>query len=231
MALTLHIEGKSLSAADFRTTLPAGDVVPGEPFVMDEVLREVLTLTSVELQEIRRQVACEGHDRPRRRLLYRDSLQQMEEKGLLGAEQVRAGREIAQIYEMLMSVGRSGVGAYAEMVTLATGDLIPASFGVAVTTRYLPWKTWAQERYTNPGHAKTIFDLTVLVCVDGYGKRQAADHLHMDHRRLMRLLQESLWRYCVIAGWVDDGPAEAEAASAELGEGFRRLLDVVEVPA
>jgi hypothetical protein len=74
--------------------------------------------------------------------------------------------------------------------------------------RFTPWSDWARRQLVNPAAGLALRDLTLLVCVESLGQRQAARLLAMDQRRLLRLLQDSLWWYVEHAGWCPSSASE-----------------------
>jgi hypothetical protein len=208
MALTLMIEGRRLRSPDHRQMHAYAGRVEAAGRIHVEGVVDELRASAQELRSLAMRSSRE-QDRPRPRLLYRDALEQMEEKGLLRSEQATAGREIMEAFHVLYGSSPGGVGGYSELVPLPCGELVPARFGSLISERFLPWREWARVRFTSRARTKTLEDLTALVCVYGYGQQQAADYLRMDRRRLLDLLRNSLWEYCVVAGMVSNGPQEA----------------------
>lgn len=206
MTLKLLIDGRPLPAARDALTVEAGALLPGEAYVtphLDDAAQ--LRATAAELREMALRVgAADAVPPPRRRLvLYRDALHALQEKGWLPDVSVEAGREIAKLRE---AVTRCASGPamcrYGAPTMAGGGDMLPPTLHEAYLTRYQPWADWARHQVIAPKAGHTLLDLTLLVCVDGLGQRQAADRLRMNQRRLLRLLQDSLWWYVENAGWV-----------------------------
>ena len=42
-----------------------------------------------------------------------------------------------------------------------------------------------------------------MLAVDNYGPRQIDHMWDIDHRRVLHLVRNSLWRYAELAGWID----------------------------
>jgi hypothetical protein len=212
MALTLKINDQPLSSRDFRHLhTPAGSVaaarVDGIAAAADDLRATAQELRDPALRSGAEPVRGPGVT------LYRDSLHYIADKGHLPPASVHAGHEIRELYEMLMSTGSCGVGGYCPMVYLPNGELVPARFGAPVVERYQPWKAWADGIWVNRGQTVSLFTLTIRVCVAGEGPQQVATRCGIRRPRAINLLQEGLWHYAWLAGWVASPGALAIAAA------------------
>jgi hypothetical protein len=152
--------------------------------------------------------APEADAAPRARPLRRDPLILLEGEGVLTRKQREAGHEILRVFTAITaSVAPRIVAAYGERLAAGAGGDLPVHLRLAYCNRYVPWRDWAGRLAATP--RASVADLTLLVCVDGFGARQVGDRLRMDQRTVKRRLQESLHGYCRLAGWIapDDGRA------------------------
>jgi len=149
--------------------------------------------------------ACDDHlaaspEAARCRPLQRDPLVMLGEDDVLTRRQVDAGQEIATVFQAITSAVAPRVSAYGERLARGVADDLPVSLRLAYSNRYAPWRDWAGQQSATP--RASLADLTLLVCVDGWGCRQVAQRLGMDQRTVKRRLQASLHGYCRLAGWV-----------------------------
>lgn len=144
---------------------------------------------------------ADGAPPPRQRPLQRDPLVLLFAEGQLKRHHVQAGLEIARVFRAV-TLGVSGhtTAGYGERLDRGADAELPEMLRIALVSRYAPWRRWAGEIAATP--ARSLADLTLLVCVDGLGPRQAADVLRMDHRTVKRRLQVSLHWYALHAGWL-----------------------------
>ncbi|HWX48140.1 MAG TPA: hypothetical protein VNZ61_08810 [Roseomonas sp.] len=208
MALTLLIEGRRLPRTDASCLTRRAGTARAEPgFHMGDALRDALMETACVLRGITRPSGTPADAQPRRRLIFRDSLQQLEVKGHIRPIQAQAGREISRVHAATVGGGpKLAQSRYGEVDGGAPGEDIPASLLPACANRFQPWRSWAETRRASRRGSATLFDVTLRVCAENLGIRQAADALGMDERTVLGALQRSLWQYCLIAGW------ETEAA-------------------
>ena len=153
--------------------------------------------------------ACAAHlasvpEALRCRPLRRDPLVALAEAGALTRRHLEAGREIAAVYQAITAEVAPRVSRFGERLPGAAGSDLPVRLRLAYTNRYAPWRDWAGAQAAT--RRASLADMTLMVCVDGYGPRQVADLLRMDQRTVKTRLRESLHGYCRIAGWV--GPNE-----------------------
>lgn len=208
MALTLTGPAGRVSSADFHPTTYAGLALPEAGYVSPG---DHLHAIASELRGMARSseaLGARAGRRPRLRLRI-DVFEVLEERGLLPEPSIRAGREIGRIAEAVTrgrcALARPGYGEQSS----DDQDGIPASLRSAFRDRYEPWHGWARQQAVSRRSGYSMLDITLLVCVEGLGQRQAADRLRMNQRRLLRALQDSLWWYVERAGWVQVSPAEA----------------------
>jgi hypothetical protein len=157
--------------------------------------------------QVRRAVARSGAVAPasRERLLYRDALQYLLEKGRINEKEEAAGLEIQRVHAAVVGGGpRLAQARYGEVVALGETTDLPLALMPAHANRYAPWKAWALERRVSCRSGVTLFDLSIAVCFDNLGNDQAAERLGLDRRTVLRRLQASLWQYCLIGGWVSE---------------------------
>jgi hypothetical protein len=142
---------------------------------------------------------------PAPRQLRRNALVWLHADGILHRHQVLAGQEIERVFRLITAgVGASLTARYGRITfdRAAPGDDLPPGLRSAYVDRYAPWRTWAGAVAVTP--AKSLADLTILVCVDDRGPRQVAEAMRMDHRTVKRRLQDSLHWYARHAGWVEE---------------------------
>lgn len=140
--------------------------------------------------------ACE-----RPRPLQRSALVHLMAEGVLPAWSVRAGQEIGRVYAAITASVAPRVSAnYGERLDKSPDEDLPEALRIACVSRYTPWRQWSGQQAVTP--ARALSELTLLVCVDGLGPRQAADALRMDQRTVKRRLQASLHWYARHAGWL-----------------------------
>lgn len=171
------------------------------PYVTPEAV--AARFRPVEVEE----AAASPQPRPHLRALRGDVLVRLFADGVIHRRQLDAGQEIERVYRAITaSVSPRVTAAYGErMAKGSDGDDLPVSLKVAYSSRYVPWRTWAGAIAATP--AKSLADLTMLVCVDGCTPHQVAMLIGVHHATVKRRLQISLHEYCKIAGWlVNDRP-------------------------
>lgn len=134
--------------------------------------------------------------------MMRDALVRLFAAGIIHRRQLDAGQEIERVYRAITaSVSPRVTAAYGERLAKGSdSDELPVSLRVAYSTRYVPWRTWAGAMAVTP--AKSLADLTMLICVDGAGLWQAGQAIGLHDTTVKRRLQISLHWYAVNAGWV-----------------------------
>jgi hypothetical protein len=140
-----------------------------------------------------------------RRTLRRNALVWLHSEGILHRHQVLAGQEIERIFAVITAGAGASLTARYGRITFdraASGDDLPPGLRAAYADRYAPWRAWAGALAATP--AKSVADLTILVCVDDLGPRQVAEAMRMDQRTVKRRLQDSLHWYARHAGWVEE---------------------------
>lgn len=219
MTLTLIIEGRPLRSPNHRNlTSRAGTAEAGGAFVIQGDAQHDALMQGAELLPGITRPSGLFVPRPKteRLVIYRDTLQSLVNKGEITSLEERAGLEIRDVYQLLFGGSSPGVGSYSEMVALPNGESVPARYGDAVVLRYEPWKAWARLAWINRARSRSAYDVAIIICGWGYGKRQAADALGMDHRQVLKHLRRSLSEYAQIGGWRDretgGGGACSEAA-------------------
>jgi hypothetical protein len=171
------------------------------PYVTPEAV--AARFRPVEVDE----AAVDPQPRSQPRPLMRDVLVRLFADGVIHRRQLDAGQEIERVYRAITaSVSPRVTAAYGERIARGgDGEDLPVSLRLAYSTRYVPWRTWAGGVAVTP--ARSLADLTMLVCVDGYTPRQLRPRLGLHEQTLKRRLQVSLHEYCRIAGWlVNDRP-------------------------
>jgi hypothetical protein len=209
MTLKLLVQGRQVPQYGHGgLTRYAGTVRPEEctAYTMDDAERDAVLEGAELLPGITRPSGLfVPRPKSQRLVIYRDTLQSLVNKGEIGKLQEDAGCEIRDVYQLLMGGSSHGVGSYTEEVALPNGEMVPARYGAAVTRRFLPWQAWARRTPINRAKTKTAYDVAILICGWGLGKRQAANALSMDQDDVLKRLQLSLWRYAEMAGWVEVG--------------------------
>lgn len=182
MTLTLLIHGKPLRQE------------PWKPHVTtDAQARRALTRFGT-VTEVRHE-----------RLLYRDALQFLLEKGRINEKEEQAGLEIQRVHTAVVGGGpRLALARYGEVTAAGDNADLPLALMPAHANRYAPWKAWALERRVSFRSKVTLFDLTVAVCFDNLGNDQVAERMSIKPKTVLRGLQASLWQYCLIGGWVSE---------------------------
>lgn len=174
--------------------------------VVGQVVVEASAYHTPEAMAAPHRPVAEDAPPPRPRPMQRDALLLLLTAGILTPKQVAAGQEIARVYAAFVRGIAARVSAgYGERLDRGAEAELPVALGIASATRYAPWRTWAGGIAVTP--RKSLADLTLLVCVDGLGPRQAGEALGMDHRTVKRRLQASLHWYCSNAGWLTEREA------------------------
>jgi hypothetical protein len=143
---------------------------------------------------------------PRMRTLSRSVLLRLLADGVITAKQARAGQEIAEVYRAITaSVAPRVSAAYGERIGGERDAELPLTLRLALNNRYGPWRSWAGAVAVTP--ARSLADLTFLVCVDERGLDAAGRLLGVHHTTVKRRLQRSLHWYCANAGWLTEREA------------------------
>lgn len=133
--------------------------------------------------------------------MQRDVLVRLFADGVLHHRQVAAGQEISRVYAVITAaVGARVIATYGERLPGGTGEDFPPSLRAAYVDRYKPWREWAGAIAATP--ARSLADLTLLICVDGLTPRQLRPVVGLHEQTIKRRLQVSLHQYCRIAGWL-----------------------------
>jgi hypothetical protein len=176
---------------------------PDRRIVLDELPRPFVTTEGMAAPY--RPVTDAPPPAPTRRPLRRNALVWLLSEGILHRHQVQAGQEIERIFAVITAgTGASLTARYGRITfdRAASSDDLPPGLRTAYVDRYAPWRSWAGRIAVTP--AKSLADLTILVCVDDRGPRQVAEAMRMDHRTVKRRLQDSLHWYARHAGWVEE---------------------------
>ncbi|HUC17781.1 MAG TPA: hypothetical protein VMA37_08840 [Acetobacteraceae bacterium] len=121
--------------------------------------------------------------------------------GSLHSEQYQAAIEIHRVWTAVTRALFARVQSYERLGRVMTPTDWTPSLTRAYRDRYAPWRDEASQTLVR--HRQTTADVVFLVAVDNCGCRQVADRLHMDQRRVLRIVQNSLWRYAEIAEWIE----------------------------
>lgn len=218
MALTLKLPKGQVSTADFALTQRDGGRRVGGAYAMTDAQRDEImqaaALAPPGLYTVPTGDHAERAPRPRRQL-PRGCLDALFTGGQIRAEQLRAGEEIARVYQSITAaIFARSTASYSERLDIgqANADL-PPGLGRAITERYIPWREWSQTMMIK--RTLNIGDLTLYACADGLGIEQLALRCHIDRRYAKRHLQISLAKYVEIACWDDDAYAKAPEAVEE----------------
>jgi hypothetical protein len=126
--------------------------------------------------------------------------------GTLRAEQVRAAEEIAAHWFAVTRALHARCGLYAERMPRGAEAQDPPGLA-ARTARYTGWAEWANLQRVTP--AASLVDVTLDVAVDGLSWRGVREKRGIAHQRAKRVVQASLWRYALLAGWAQQHPKAA----------------------
>lgn len=134
------------------------------------------------------------------RKLDRPVIDRLLARGQVGDEQHRAAEEIARVWVALTA-------ALFPRVSKPSGNNARGStedWSASLIAAYDRYKAWREESATvQIGHRRTLADLVFMLAVDNYSPRQIERLWGTDHRRVLHLVRNSLWRYAELAGWID----------------------------
>jgi hypothetical protein len=142
--------------------------------------------------------------------LRRDAVALLVASGRLRPNQQRAAAEILEVYTAITCAMLARTARYDD----AGGGLAedwPAALCVAYRARYVPWREYVGQQRVG---RVTRGDLCLAVVVDNRGPTQAGEWAGVDRKTAIRAVQQGLYAYCVIAGWLEDGQLAAETAHA-----------------
>lgn len=128
-------------------------------------------------------------------------------EGVLRAEQARAAEEIALHWHSVTRALHARCALYAERMARGAEADHPSERGR--TERYMAWAGWAGVQAVTP--AASLVDVTLDVAVDGLSWRGVRAKRGVSHQRAQRLVQGSLWRYALLAGWAQERVGEQAA--------------------
>jgi hypothetical protein len=135
------------------------------------------------------------------RLLGRDVVLDLFEDGKLGAAQARAGLEARLVYEAVTSAVAARITRYGATGCdgLSNADWPPSL--KAAAERYSAWADWAKTCAITPRF--TLVELVQDVAIDGLGMSQVTARRGIHHVTALRWVQKGLYRYAVMAGWIE----------------------------
>jgi hypothetical protein len=122
-------------------------------------------------------------------------------EGVLRAEQVRAAEEIATHWHAVTRALHARCALYAERMPRGPDGHDPPGLA-ARTARYNGWAIWANLHKVTA--TSSLVCITLDVAVDGLSWRGVRAKRGIAQQRARRLVQSSLWRYAVLAGWAED---------------------------
>ena len=135
------------------------------------------------------------------RKLERPVIDRLLHRGQLGDEQHRAAGEIARVWVAITSYLFPRTSDPSRSRSRGSATDWPPALVIAYKERYSVWRDEAGA--VQLGHRRTLADLVFMLAVDNYGPRQIERMWGMDHRRVLHLVRNSLWRYAELAGWID----------------------------
>jgi hypothetical protein len=135
------------------------------------------------------------------RKLERPVIDRLLQRGQLGDEQHRAAEEIARVWIAITSYLFPRVSDPSRSRSRGSASDWPPALVIAYKERYSAWRDEAAA--VQIGHRRSLADLVFMLVVDNYGPRQIERMWGMDHRRVLHLVRNSLWRYAELAGWID----------------------------
>jgi len=133
-----------------------------------------------------------------RRVMTRNPLEHLEEKGLLKPSERRAGEEIERVWHFRTAALLPRTARLGERLDRGPSGHEVSAGMIKACRRFNAWAEWAALEKLNP--RVTLVDLTLDVAVDGMGIRQVADHRGCHQNRALRLLKLALWKYVEIGG-------------------------------
>jgi hypothetical protein len=150
--------------------------------------------------QARAERAAAQPDRPAR-IKSRDVVLCLFEAGKLGEAQAQAAIEVRMVYEAVTSVVAARIARYGATGCegLSNADWPPSL--KAASQRYSAWADWAKAVSVTPRYS--LVELVQDVTIDGLGMSQVTIRRGIHHVTALRWLQKGLWRYAVMAGWVD----------------------------
>lgn len=170
----------------------------------DQAVDELMAMA----EEERRRQLFDAARRLQGRVLTRDPLVLLARHGSLPGPSLRAGQEIARVFQAIAAGVTPRVTArYAEAMVQGTPqEDWPLALRVA-WFRYGAWRDWAGRQPVRVrGSRETLGDLTLLVAGEGHAPKVVAPLLGVSPQTVLRRLQHSLWWYAVNAGWASDVP-------------------------
>jgi hypothetical protein len=186
MALTLLINGHKLVQEHL------------SPFSTPDDVAASIGKRAQQEREAARRPGTEAAVRP----LMRDVVLALLEDGRIGPAQARAGVEVRLVYEAVTSVVAARIARYGATGSdgLSNADWPPSL--KAASQRYSAWAEWAKTVSVTPRYS--LVDLVQDVAIDGLGMSQVTARRGIHHVTALRWLQKGLWRYAVMADWVDE---------------------------
>jgi hypothetical protein len=135
------------------------------------------------------------------RQLMRDVVLALLEDGKVSEAQARAGIEVRLVYEAVTSVVAARTARYGASGCdgLSSADWPPSL--KAAAQRYSAWAEWAKTCPITPRF--TLLELVQDVAIDGLGMSQVRARRGVHDITALRWLQKGLWRYAVMAGWIE----------------------------
>lgn len=145
--------------------------------------------------------AAEAAQRHTERKLKSDKLAMLAEAGKLAQPEWRAAQEMRHVAEYAeggrVPLVRSQLRERLPSGGDGTGELLATE--ELVSRFYIPWRRYARRYPVTP--LATLEELTRRVVLDGRGIQQAANAIHVDRRRALRLVRRSLAHYAGLRGW------------------------------
>ena len=139
-------------------------------------------------------------------------------KGTLSDEHKQAADEIARVYQALVVSLVAKTMRFGGPVGGTPPQEWAPSLKRAYTERYAPWRDATGGKQLRHGYS--LQALVIDVVVENRGVRQVANQIGADQRWVIRQLQEGLYAYCELSGWVSGNApllsriAESEAEKA-----------------
>jgi len=141
-----------------------------------------------------------------------DSLKRLRANGVITADEEKAGRQIASIFEAVTR----GMGAKAGSLERGQGGgtwRISDRLAVLHQDRYRPWAQQALKRVGAPG-----LEMAIAVAVDGESLRRASRRQRIGYARAQRIIKHALGLYVrqqQATRWAEDPDYLAERIAAE----------------
>lgn len=131
----------------------------------------------------------------------RTLIDEWRERGNLHPAQEAAALEIEHCHRALTAGLWTKTSCYDERVSKSLERDWPARIAIALRDRYGPWR---DEMAALAKKGEPVQTILFAALIDGYSLRQLDRERKWRKGKAALLIKRSLWRYAVIAGWVEE---------------------------